>query len=68
MENIIKDKLNERWNPAQGQSHLAISKDLLLEYLVSAFMGIVIGGLKTISLFLRMKLHLSLAEWLPMGI
>jgi len=42
MENIIKDKLNEGWNPARGNSPLTISKELLLEYLVSSFMGIVI--------------------------
>ncbi|MEF2967151.1 TetR/AcrR family transcriptional regulator [Paenibacillus sp. M1] len=41
MENIIKDKLNGVGDPSQGQSHLAISKELLLEYLVSAFMGVV---------------------------
>ncbi|WP_413379277.1 TetR/AcrR family transcriptional regulator [Paenibacillus taichungensis] len=46
MENIIKDKLNEGWSPIQGQSHLVISKELLLEYLVSAFMGIVIWWIK----------------------
>ncbi|MEC0239767.1 TetR/AcrR family transcriptional regulator [Paenibacillus dokdonensis] len=46
MENIIKDKLNEGWNPALGNSPLAISKELLLEYLVSAFMGIVIWWIK----------------------
>ncbi|MFE6076783.1 TetR/AcrR family transcriptional regulator [Paenibacillus sp. NPDC057886] len=46
MENIIKDKLNEGWSPIQGQSHLSISKELLLEYLVSAFMGIVIWWIK----------------------
>ncbi|MBE9913716.1 TetR/AcrR family transcriptional regulator [Paenibacillus donghaensis] len=47
MENIIKDKLNEGWDPAQGNSTLAISKELLLEYLVSAFMGIVIWWIKS---------------------
>ncbi|WP_136605702.1 TetR/AcrR family transcriptional regulator [Paenibacillus dokdonensis] len=41
IENIIKDKLNGMGDPSQGQSHLAISKELLLEYLVSAFMGVV---------------------------
>ncbi|GIP33525.1 TetR/AcrR family transcriptional regulator [Paenibacillus sp. J2TS4] len=46
MENIIKDKLNEGWNPAQEKSPLAISKELLLEYLVSSFMGIVIWWIK----------------------
>ncbi|UPK41249.1 TetR/AcrR family transcriptional regulator [Paenibacillus pabuli] len=46
MENIIKDKLNEGWSPVQGQSHLVISKEFLLEYLVSAFMGIVIWWIK----------------------
>jgi len=46
MENIIKDKLNEGWNSAQGNSPLTISKELLLEYLVSSFMGIVIWWIK----------------------
>jgi AcrR family transcriptional regulator len=46
MENIIKDKLNEGWNPVAGNSPLAISKELLLEYLVSSFMGIVIWWIK----------------------
>lgn len=46
MERIIKDKLNEGWNPDQGNSPLAISKELLLEYLVSSFMGIVIWWVK----------------------
>lgn len=46
MENIIKDKLNEGWNPAKGNSPSSISKELLLEYLVSAFMGIVIWWVK----------------------
>ncbi|KWX76132.1 TetR family transcriptional regulator [Paenibacillus riograndensis] len=46
MENIIKDKLNEGWNPAAGNSPLAISKELLLEYLVSSFMGIIIWWVK----------------------
>jgi len=46
MENIIRDKLNEGWNPAQGNPPLAISKDLLLEYLVSSFMGMIIWWIK----------------------
>ncbi|MFM1653533.1 TetR/AcrR family transcriptional regulator [Brevibacillus sp. B_LB10_24] len=46
MENIIRDKLNGGWNPAQGNSLLTISKELLLEYLVSSFMGIVIWWIK----------------------
>ncbi|WP_098745614.1 TetR/AcrR family transcriptional regulator [Paenibacillus sp. EZ-K15] len=46
MESIIKDKLNEGYNPAQGNSPLAISRELLLEYLVSSFMGIVIWWVK----------------------
>lgn len=46
MENIIKDKLIEGWKPAQGNSPLAISKELLLEYLGSSFMGIVIWWIK----------------------
>ncbi|GIO29767.1 MULTISPECIES: TetR/AcrR family transcriptional regulator [Paenibacillus] len=46
MEHIIRDKLNEGWNPDQGNSPLAISKELLLEYLVSSFMGIVIWWVK----------------------
>ncbi|MFS0855792.1 TetR/AcrR family transcriptional regulator [Paenibacillus taichungensis] len=46
MENIIKDKLNEGWNADQVNAPLAISKELLLEYLVSAFMGIVIWWIK----------------------
>lgn len=46
MENIIKDKLNEGWNHAQGNSPLAISKELLLEYLVSSFMGVVMWWIK----------------------
>lgn len=46
MEAIIKGKLDEGWNPAQGDSPLAVSKELLLEYLVSAFMGIVIWWIK----------------------
>lgn len=46
MENIIKDKLNEGWDLAQGSSPLAISKELLLEYLVSSFMGIVVWWIK----------------------
>ncbi|AIQ70155.1 TetR/AcrR family transcriptional regulator [Paenibacillus graminis] len=46
MENIIKDKLNERWNPAAGNPPLAISKELLLEYLVSSFMGTIIWWVK----------------------
>ncbi|MGE6226465.1 TetR/AcrR family transcriptional regulator [Paenibacillus chitinolyticus] len=46
MENIIKNKLNEGWNPDQVNAPVAISKELLLEYLVSAFMGIVIWWIK----------------------
>ncbi|MDR9854758.1 TetR/AcrR family transcriptional regulator [Paenibacillus sp. VCA1] len=46
MEHIIRDKLNEGWNPNRGNSPLAISKELLLEYLVSSFMGIVIWWVK----------------------
>ncbi|GIO43832.1 TetR/AcrR family transcriptional regulator [Paenibacillus apis] len=46
MENIIKDKLMEGWKPAQENSVLAISKELLIEYLGSAFMGIVIWWVK----------------------
>ncbi|OZB93669.1 TetR/AcrR family transcriptional regulator [Paenibacillus sp. XY044] len=46
MENIIKEKLDEGWNPGQENSPLAMSKELLLEYLVSAFMGIVIWWIK----------------------
>ncbi|MEJ8546888.1 TetR/AcrR family transcriptional regulator [Brevibacillus borstelensis] len=46
VESIIKDKLNEGWNPVQGNSPLAISKELLLEFLVSSFMGIVIWWIK----------------------
>ncbi|GIP26209.1 TetR family transcriptional regulator [Paenibacillus sp. J23TS9] len=46
MENIIKDKLNEGKDLVQEHSHLAISKELRLEYLVSAFMGIVIWWIK----------------------
>ena len=49
MENIIKDKLIEGWKPAQGNSPLAISKELLIEYLGSSFMGIVIWWIKTIN-------------------
>ncbi|MCA1295186.1 TetR/AcrR family transcriptional regulator [Paenibacillus sp. alder61] len=45
MESIIKDKLNEGWNPKEN-APVAISKELLLEYLVSAFMGIVIWWIK----------------------
>ncbi|MFF2890132.1 TetR/AcrR family transcriptional regulator [Paenibacillus sp. NPDC057967] len=44
MENIIKDKLNEEWKPARKNS--AITKELLLEYLVSSFMGIVLWWIK----------------------
>ena len=46
MENIIKDKLIEGWKPAQGNSPLAISKELLIEYLGSSFMGTVIWWIK----------------------
>ncbi len=46
MENIIKDKLNEGWDLAQGSSLFAVSKELLLEYLVSSFMGIVVWWIK----------------------
>ncbi|WP_018751913.1 TetR/AcrR family transcriptional regulator [Paenibacillus sanguinis] len=46
MEKIIKDKLMEGWKPAQENSVLAISKELLIEYLGSAFMGIVIWWIK----------------------
>jgi AcrR family transcriptional regulator len=46
MENIVKDKLNEGKDLVQEHSHLAISKELRLEYLVSAFMGIVIWWIK----------------------
>ncbi|MCE3202323.1 TetR/AcrR family transcriptional regulator [Paenibacillus sonchi] len=46
MEKIIKDKLNEGWNPAAGNPTLAISKELLFEYLVSSFMGIIIWWVK----------------------
>jgi len=42
MESLIKDKLNEGWNMVQG----TISKELLLEYLVSSFMGIVLWWIK----------------------
>ncbi|RJE90444.1 TetR/AcrR family transcriptional regulator [Paenibacillus sp. 1011MAR3C5] len=44
MESMIKDKLNEGWNPPQGNS--AISKELLLEYLVTSFMGIVLWWIR----------------------
>ncbi|GGA28569.1 TetR/AcrR family transcriptional regulator [Paenibacillus physcomitrellae] len=46
MENIIKDKLNEGWNTDKVNAPLEISKELLLEYLVSAFMGIVIWWIR----------------------
>ncbi|WP_245850114.1 TetR-like C-terminal domain-containing protein [Shouchella clausii] len=46
MEDIIKDKLMEGWKPAQENAPLAISNELLIEYLVSAFMGIVIWWIK----------------------
>lgn len=46
MESIIRDKLNEGWQPAQGNSPLAISKELLFEYHVSSFMGIVLWWIK----------------------
>lgn len=46
MENIIKDKLMEGWKPAQENAPLAISKELLIEYLGSSFMGIVIWWIK----------------------
>lgn len=46
METIIKDKLIEGWKPAQENSSLAISPELLIEYLGSAFMGIVIWWIK----------------------
>lgn len=46
MENIIKDKLNEGWKPAAGNSSLVLSKELLFEYLVSSFMGIIIWWIK----------------------
>ncbi|GIN96903.1 TetR family transcriptional regulator [Siminovitchia terrae] len=46
MEKIIKDKLNEGWTSSQGKSTLKISKELLLEYLVSAFMGVIIWWIK----------------------
>ncbi|CAM3246351.1 TetR/AcrR family transcriptional regulator [Paenibacillus taichungensis] len=46
MENIINDKLIEGWKPAKENSTLAISKELLIEYLGSAFMGIVIWWIK----------------------
>jgi len=48
METIIKDKLNEEGNPARetGNAPLAISKELLLEYLASAFMGVIIWWIK----------------------
>lgn len=42
MESIIRDKLNEGWSSTQETSTLTISKELLLEYLVSSFMGIII--------------------------
>lgn len=41
MENIIKDKLNKGWSDQRK-----ISKELLLEYLVSSFMGVIIWWLK----------------------
>ncbi|NQX66309.1 TetR/AcrR family transcriptional regulator [Paenibacillus alba] len=46
MENIIKEKLNEGGNPAAGKSSFVISKELLLEYLVSSFMGVIIWWIK----------------------
>ncbi|WP_263705885.1 TetR/AcrR family transcriptional regulator [Shouchella tritolerans] len=46
MEHIIKDKLMEGWKPAQENAPLAISNELLIEYLGSAFMGIVIWWIK----------------------
>ncbi|WP_391573292.1 TetR/AcrR family transcriptional regulator [Cohnella sp.] len=46
MENIIKDKLNEGWDLAQESPPFAVSKELLLEYLVSSFMGIVVWWIK----------------------
>ncbi|MEK8130604.1 TetR/AcrR family transcriptional regulator [Paenibacillus filicis] len=46
METIIKDKLSEGVNPAAGKSPLAISQELLLEYLVSSFMGVIIWWIK----------------------
>jgi len=46
MENIIKDKLNEGWDLAQGSPPFAVSEELLLEYLVSSFMGIVMWWIK----------------------
>ncbi|WP_340025770.1 TetR/AcrR family transcriptional regulator [Paenibacillus sp. FSL K6-1096] len=47
MENIIKGKLIEGWKPAQENSSSEISKELLIEFLGSAFMGIVIWWLKS---------------------
>jgi len=46
MENIIKDKLNEGVHPNAGKSPVPISKELLLEYLVSSFMGVIIWWIK----------------------
>ncbi|MEK3670917.1 MULTISPECIES: TetR/AcrR family transcriptional regulator [unclassified Paenibacillus] len=46
MEKIIKDKLNEGWNPTAANFSLVLSKDLLFEYLVSSFMGIIIWWVK----------------------
>ncbi|WP_244835579.1 TetR-like C-terminal domain-containing protein [Shouchella clausii] len=46
METIIKDKLMEGWKPAQENAPLAISNELLIEYLGSALMGIVIWWIK----------------------
>lgn len=42
MENIIKSTINEGLDHTQ----LEISKDLLLQYIASAFMGIVVWWLK----------------------
>ncbi|MEC0229209.1 TetR/AcrR family transcriptional regulator [Paenibacillus alba] len=46
METIIKEKLNEGGSPAAGKSSLVISKELLLEYIVSSFMGVIIWWIK----------------------
>lgn len=47
LETILKDKLNEGWNPAEEPSHPEVSRELLLEYLVSSFMGVVIWWVKS---------------------
>lgn len=64
MENIIKSTINEGLEHTQ----LEISKDLLLQYIASAFMGIVVWWLNNDLTFAPRNLRPSSARFLPKDI